>query len=79
MQVRGAPNNLFRQFELKLANRYLHNVDTAFENINQFDAALAYLFPGNEHYQLSFAYSNGRDENSLELYEFWQTQFGIRF
>ena len=79
MQVRGAPTNLFRQFELQLANRYLYNVDTAFENINQFDAALAYLFPGNENYQLSFAYSNGRDENSLELYEFWQTQFGVRF
>ena len=79
MQVRGAPGNLFRQFELQLANRYLYNVDTAFENINQFDAALAYLFPGNENYQLSFAYSNGRDENSLELYEFWQTQFGVRF
>ena len=47
--------------------------------INQFDAVLAYLFPGNENYQLSIAYSNGRDENSLELYEFWQTQFGIRF
>ena len=79
MQVRGAPSNLFRQFELQLANRYLYNLDTEFENINQFDAALAYLFPGNENYQLSFAYSNGRDENSLELYEFWQTQFGIRF
>ena len=79
MQVRGAPSNLFRQFELQLANRYLYNVDTNFEHINQFDAALAYLFPGNENYQLSFAYSNGRDENSLELYEFWQTQFGVRF
>ena len=79
MQARGAPSNFFRQFELQLANRYLYNVDTAFESINQFDAALAYLFPGNENYQLSFAYSNGRDENSLELYEFWQTQFGIRF
>lgn len=79
MQVRGAPSNLLRQFELQLANRYLYNVDTNFGSINQFDAALAYLFPGNENYQLSFAYSNGRDENSLELYEFWQTQFGVRF
>ena len=79
MQVRGAQSIMFRQFELQIANRYLYNVDTAFEHINQFDAALAYLFPGNENYQLSFAYSNGRDENSLELYEFWQTQFGIRF
>lgn len=79
MQVRGAPDNLLRQFEIQLTNRYLHNVDTTFDDINQFDAALAYLFPGSENYQLSIAYSNGRDENSLELYEFWQTQFGIRF
>ncbi|MGI9500374.1 MAG: hypothetical protein ACR2P3_10060 [Geminicoccaceae bacterium] len=79
LQIRGAPGNLLRQFEIQLANRYLYNVDTEFEHINQFDAALAYLFQGNENYQLSFAYSNGRDDNSLELYEFWQTQFGIRF
>ncbi len=79
LQVRGAPGNLFRQFEIQLVNRYLYNVDTEFESINQFDAAIAYLFPDNENYQLSFAYSNGRDDNSLELYEFWQTQFGIRF
>ncbi|MGI9434598.1 MAG: hypothetical protein ACR2Q4_07200 [Geminicoccaceae bacterium] len=79
MQIRGAPGNLFRQFEIQLADRYLYNVDTTFESINQFDAAIAYLFPGNENYQLSFAYSNGRDENSLELFEFWQSQFGIRF
>ena len=79
LRLRGAPGNLFRQFELQLSDRYLYNVDTQFEHINQFDAALAYLFPGNEHYQLSFAYSNGRDDVSLELYEFWQTQFGIRF
>lgn len=79
LQLRGAPGNLLRQFEIQLANRYLYNVDTQFDSINQFDAALAYLFPGNENYQLSFAYSNGRDDNSLELYEFWQTQFGIRF
>ncbi len=78
-QLRGAPGNPFRQIELQIANRYLYNIDTDFEHINQFDAALAYLFPGNEHYQLSFAYSNGRDDNSLELYEFWKTQFGIRF
>ena len=79
MQIRGAPDTLIRPFELQLHNRYLHNVDTDFSDINQFDAALAYIFPGSENYQLSFAYSNGRDENSLELYEFWQTQFGIRF
>lgn len=79
MQVRGAPETLFRPFELQLANRYLYNVDTNLNDINQFDAAIAYIFPGSENYQLSFAYSNGRDENSLELYEFWQTQFGIRF
>jgi hypothetical protein len=78
-QIRGAPGNLLRPVELQLANRYLYNVDTEFEHINQFDATLAYLFPGNENYQLSFAYANGRDENSLELYEHWQTQFGIRF
>lgn len=79
MQIRGAPGGLFRPIELQIANRYLYNLDTAFEHINQFDAALAFLFPGNENYQLSIAYSNGRDDNSLELYEFWQTQFGIRF
>lgn len=79
LQLRGAPGNLFRQFELRVANRYLYNVDTDFEHINQFDATLAYLFPDNENYQLSVAYSNGRDDNSLELYEYWQTQFGIRF
>ncbi len=79
MQVRGAPGSLFRPIELQIANRYLYNVDTAFEHINQFDAALAFLFPDNENYQLSIAYSNGRDDNSLELYEFWQTQFGVRF
>lgn len=79
MQIRGAPETLFRPFELQLANRYLHNIDTNLNDINQFDAAVAYIFPGSENYQLSFAYSNGRDENSLELYEFWQTQFGIRF
>lgn len=79
LQLRGAPGNLFRQLELQIANRFLYNVDAEFEQINQFDAALAYLFPGNEHYQLSIAYSNGRDDNSLELFEFWQTQFGIRF
>ncbi|MEL6964328.1 MAG: hypothetical protein AAFO01_16355 [Pseudomonadota bacterium] len=79
VQIRGAPKTLFRPFELQIANRYLHNVDTNLSDINQFDAAIAYIFPGSENYQLSFAYSNGRDENSLELYEFWQTQFGIRF
>jgi hypothetical protein len=79
MQLRGAPETLFRPFELQIANRYLYNVDTNLNDINQFDAAVAYIFPGSENYQLSFAYSNGRDENSLELYEFWQTQFGIRF
>ena len=79
MQIRGAPETLFRPFELQLANRYLYNVDTNLNDINQFDAAIAYIFPGTENYQLSFAYSNGRDQNSLELYEFWQTQFGIRF
>lgn len=79
MQLRGAPESLIRPFELQLANKYLYNVDTNFEHINQFDAALAFLFPGNENYQLSVAYSNGRDENSLQLYEYWQTQFGVRF
>jgi hypothetical protein len=79
LQIRGAPETLLRPIEIQIANRYLYNVDTTFEDINQFDAAIAYLFPGKENYQLSFAYSNGRDENSLELYEFWQTQFGIRF
>ena len=52
LKIRGAPGNLFRQFAFQLANRYLHNVDTEFEDINQFDASLAYLFPGNEHYQI---------------------------
>lgn len=79
MQIRGAPETLLRPFEIQIANQYLYNVDTSFNDINQFDAAIAYIFPGRENYQLSFAYSNGRDENSLELYEFWQTQFGIRF
>ncbi len=79
MQLRGAESTLIRPFELHIANRYLYNVGAQFDNINQFDAALAYIFPQNENYLISVAYSNGRDENSLELYEYWQTQFGIKF
>lgn len=77
--VRGAEATLLEQFEIDVANRYLYDFLGSIENINLFQTSLSYTFPGVENYQLSFSYSVGRAEQTLDEIDLWQTQFGVRF
>ncbi len=79
LRLRGAPNHWFDQIELSITNKYLTNVGSEIEDLYRLDASLSYLFPDDDHYRLSFAYVNGRTDDTLELTEYWKTQFGVRF
>lgn len=79
LRLSGAPDTLLAQFEIDVANKYLYNVNADIEHIDRFEAGLSYLFPGYDNYKLSFRYTAGRTEDTLERIELWKTQLGIRF
>jgi hypothetical protein len=75
----GAEGTGFDHIELDVSNRYLKNVDDNVGDLYRLDVAVSYLFNQAENYRLSFAYANGRTDDTLEDTEYWKTQFGIRF
>ena len=77
--VRGAEDTLIEQFEIDVANRYLYDFLGSIDNINLFETSFSYNFPGVENYRLSFSYSTGRQEQTLEEIDLWRTQLGVRF
>jgi hypothetical protein len=79
VQLRGAPGTYFDQIELLVSNKYLTNIDSDIEDLWRIDSSISYLFPDAEHYRLSFAYVTGRTDDTLQLTEYWKTQFGVRF
>lgn len=78
-RVRGAEETLIEQFEIEVSDRYLRSLAGEPENINLFESSFSYIFPGVENYRLSFTYSTGRVEQSLDQIDQWQTQLGVRF
>jgi hypothetical protein len=40
---------------------------------------LSFLFPDSDNYQVSFSYTVGRNDDTLERIQLWRTQLGIRF
>lgn len=78
-RVRGAQETLIEQFEIEVTDRYLRSLSGEPENVNLFESAFSYIFPGVENYRLSFTYSTGRTEQSLEQIDQWRTQLGVRF
>jgi hypothetical protein len=79
LRIRGARDTAFRQIELDLSNRSLVNVGSGPTLLNRFDATLSFLFPDSENYRISFSYTVGRNDDTLERIELWRTQLGIRF
>jgi hypothetical protein len=79
LRVRGARGTALRQFQLDLTNRSLVNIGAGPGLLNRFDATLSFLFPDSDNYQISFSYTVGRNDDTLERIEFWRTQLGIRF
>lgn len=79
LRLSGAPDTVIAQFEIDFADKYLYNVNAEVEHINRFEAGISYLFPGLENYKLSFRYTVGRTDDTLERIELWKTQLGIRF
>lgn len=79
LRVRGAAGSALERIELNVSNRYLYNWDGDPENLNLFQVSLSYLFPQLDNYRLSFAYSNGRTDDTLNLVHYWSTQLGVRF
>lgn len=77
--VRGAEDTLLEQFEIDVANRYFYDLIGSIKNINLFETSIAYNFPGVENYRVSFSYSSGRSEQTLDEIDLWQTQLGVRF
>jgi hypothetical protein len=77
--VRGAQDTLLEQFEIEVTNRYLRDLISEPQNINLFETSFSYNFPGIENYRLSFTYSNGRAEQTLDPIKLWRTQLGVRF
>ncbi|MGH6886209.1 MAG: hypothetical protein ACREGK_09055, partial [Geminicoccales bacterium] len=79
LRVRGARGTALRQIELHLTNRHLVNIGPGPTLLNRFDATLSFLFPDSDNYQISFSYTVGRNDDTLERIELWRTQLGIRF
>lgn len=78
-RVRGAQETLIEQFEIELSDRYFRDLIGEPENINLFESSFSYIFPGVENYRLSFTYSTGRAEQTLDQIDQWRTQLGVRF
>jgi hypothetical protein len=79
LRVRGARGTALSQIELHLTNRSLINIGPGPDLLNRFDATLSFLFPDSDNYQISFSYTVGRNDDTLERIELWRTQLGIRF
>ena len=79
LRLSGAPETLLSQIEIDIANKYLYNLNAEVRHIERFEAGISYLFPGLENYKLSFRYTTGRTDDTLDRIEFWKGQLGIRF
>jgi hypothetical protein len=62
----GARGTALRQIQLDLTNRSLVNVGAGPNLLNRFDATLSFLFPESDKYQISFSYTVGRNDDTLE-------------
>jgi hypothetical protein len=79
LRVRGAPGTALSQIELDLTNKALVNIGPGPSLLNRFDATLSFLFPNSDNYRISFSYTVGRNDDTLERLQLWRTQLGIRF
>jgi hypothetical protein len=78
-RVRGAPDTIIERIELDMSNKYFYDFADGINNLNRFDVSLSYLLPQTEHYRVSFSYSIGRADDTLQEIELWKTQLGVRF
>jgi hypothetical protein len=78
LRIRGARGTALSQIELHLTNRSLANIGPGPDLLNRFDAMLSFLFPDSDNYQVSFSYTVGRNDDTLERIQLWRTQLGTR-
>jgi hypothetical protein len=78
-RVRGAPDTVIERIEFDISDKYFYDFAPGVHNLNRFDVSVSYLLPESENYRISFAYSLGRADDTLQEIELWKTQLGVRF
>jgi hypothetical protein len=78
-RVRGAPATMIERIEFDVSDKYFYDFADGVNHLNRFDVSLSYLLPQSENYRISFSYSNGRADDTLQKIELWKTQLGVRF
>jgi hypothetical protein len=78
-RVRGAPGTIIERIEFDASEKYFYDFAPGVHNLNRFDLTLSYLLPHTENYRISFSYSNGRADDTIQEIELWKTQLGVRF
>jgi hypothetical protein len=78
-RVRGAPDTVIERIEFDVSDKYFYDFAPGVHHLNRVDVSVSYLLPESENYRISFAYSFGRADDTLQEIELWKTQLGVRF